>query len=353
MLTQHTMAFTVDVEQYQRRLQDVERSSQSLAQKNGETTGKWLASLANAQQDAGADERKIMEQFHASDQTEKDKVHYLLMSEQLAQWIGASRSTALVIQSKTDLDLFSAVSFVSAFIHHSLCSADRSSCPVLGFFGGCRALEDTGGSTTRPDGMLAALFAQLLEQVKNRDDVDMSLVGDPPGRLPRKPEGAIRLFGRQLRRLIAALPGDSTVFVVLDSVWRMSGDGGDRDEALAHVLDLVPWADENKGGGVVVKILATNFLSHAPYAKHREDGRFTFLDLPDTVESSGIVISQENLDLVKGFRVVGAKSGHWLNRWHRRMSSRRYWSEWCRPWMSSENGRLSFTGTVRFWSRVD
>ncbi|KLU85595.1 hypothetical protein MAPG_04618 [Magnaporthiopsis poae ATCC 64411] len=290
----------LDLEQYLRRQQDREGSSQSLARQNGETTGKWLANLANAHRDTGADEHKIMEQLHASDQMEKDKVYYLLMSDRLAQWIGARDSTALIVQSKTGDDMFNAVSFVSAFIHHSLCSADRSSCPVLGFFGGCRALEDTGGSTTRPEGMLAALFAQLLEQVKSRDDIDMSLVGDPPRRLPPKPEGAIKLLGHRLRRLIEALSADSTVFIVLDSVWRMSGHGGDKDEALRRVLDLVPWADE-KGGGVVVKILATNFLGHAPYAKHQQDGRFTFLELPDTVESSGAVISQESLDLVTGF----------------------------------------------------
>ncbi|KAL8364824.1 hypothetical protein RB595_003888 [Gaeumannomyces hyphopodioides] len=283
---------------HRRRKEDLYRRQERRDRENGETTGKWLASLPDAQRDAGADGQSIMAQVGVFEQTEQDKVQHLLMSEQLRIWIAAKGSMALIVESTTGPEVFSAVSFVSAFIHHSLCSADRASNPVLGFFGGCRALDDTGGTTRRPDGMLAALFTQLLEQVKSRDDVDMSGLGDPPSSLPTaSPGDRIKLLGDGLKKLIGAVSGKCNIYVVLDSVWRMSGGDADRDEALKHVLDLVPWT-ETEGGGVRVKILATNFLSRAPYADHQQDNRFAFLDLPETVDSSGFVINPDNLDLI-------------------------------------------------------
>ncbi|KAL8300752.1 hypothetical protein RB593_010210 [Gaeumannomyces tritici] len=291
----------LNVAQYRRRVEDLEQSDQRRAQRNKETVKKWLVRLDNAHLPTTADQESIIDQFKASVQAEQDKVQYLLMSEQLGTWIKTHESMVLILQNKSGPSLYDAVSFVSAFMYRSLCALYLSSCPVLGFFSGCRAVDDsTSSGTAGPDGMLATLLAQLLDRVEGRDDVDISSLGDPPRVLAGNSTDRVAFLADRLRQLMGVLPKGDSVIIVLDSVWHIAGDEEDQDAALAHVLDLVPWAEETSG--VVVKILATNFLSHRPWESHEgDDGRFAYLELPEHVDSGVIVINPENLDACRDF----------------------------------------------------
>lgn len=308
------------IERYQALLAQVQGSEEKRKRENQESTDKWLWSLSRffglgknniftgVQQVTETDQKNILDQFGASLQAEHDRLDYLLRSEELGKWIHTENPMALIVQSDQCEELDNPISFLSAFIHRSLASLPMSTHHVLGFFGGRRNFEDDGGGTTSPDGMLALIFANLMDRVKARDDINMSSLGNPPKKLPKNGQDRVEFLADRFRQLVNELPKGDVVILVLDSVYLMEGEDEMHDAALGHLLDLVPWAAENSDNGPVVKIIATQFLTPRPYAKYedemhdnsdRDDMLFGYLHLPDVVDGSGVVLHLDSLDTFK------------------------------------------------------
>lgn len=225
-----------------------------------------------------------------------------MTSEKLLGWLEKPESGLLIIQGQSAPQTqANAISLSSAFLAQSLRQSQPG--PVLYHSCGLRTEEGSRGAETSGTTALAnSLSSQLARRLQGR--ADLSFLAADRHRRKSKGQARLRPALKLLRRLVGEVPGAESVFVIVDSLSRLSGDAEDEGEAIRGVSRLAG----RRSGGPVVKVLLTDLLP-GHMAQRPTDGDELYV--PDRVDAGGQGLNAEYLR-----EVAGASIGRFKARGH-------------------------------------
>lgn len=230
---------------------------------------------------------------------EQDKVHYIMTSEKLLEWLEKPESGLLVIQGQTaPRTLANAISLSSAFLAQSLRQSHKS--PVLYHSCGLRTEESPRkAETSGTIAVINSLNSQLARQLQSHTDLSFLGADKYRGRSQTRLRPALKL----LKRLMAEVPENESVFVIIDSLSRLSGDAENEGELIRGISRLV-----DRSPGPVLKVLMTDLLpDHMPHRSAVGDELY----VPDRVEVGGQGLNTDYLREVAEASIGRSKArGH-------------------------------------------
>lgn len=219
-----------------------------------------------------------------------------MTSEKLLNWLEKPESGLLLIQGQTAPQTqANALSLSSAFLAQSLREGHDS--PVLYHSCGLRTEEGPrGADTSGTVALVNSLNSQLARHLRNH--TDLSFLGEDKYRRRRKSQARLRPALKLLKRLVGEVPGDESMFIIIDSLSRLSGDAEpeDEEEAIRGIAGLAAGRDE---GGPVVKVLMTDVLPDHRRLRHQA-AVGEELYVPDRVDVGGHGLNAEYLREVSG-----------------------------------------------------
>jgi len=186
---------------------------------------------------------------------ELSKAQWFLTSDELRKWLQSPKSKLLVAQGNTRPELVrSYLSFAAAFVATSFRQSPQ--CPTLYYACGFRNEADFDEDASGPMALLNTLNAQLVQWVgEHVEGVDLGFLERKKyGVKARKNlEDAVDLF-----QTLVELLGESTLFIVIDGCWRMSGPTADGEAVLDAILDVLGSKEIKEN--VVSKVLLTDLM---------------------------------------------------------------------------------------------
>lgn len=232
---------------------------------------------------------------------EKDKVRWIMDSDQMYEWLSNNQSCVLVVEAETPPEnLRNSISFTTSLLARSLTSTTEYA--VLSFLCGLET-EDLGDEdSSGPLAILKALNGQFLKFiVGRRPSIDLLPLEREKSFLKsgKKFKYAIELFDQ----LLGLLEENDAVFVLIDSFSRMPGEEAAGDKVLNRIIDMIA-----KYPRLVIKILITDPLPNCPL-KDRAD---FLLHLPDHVDGgqNGLnieLLEEENDTMIEMFKAENAR----------------------------------------------
>lgn len=222
---------------------------------------------------------------HNLHRTQQDQVQFIMTSEKLLTWLEKPEPGLLVIQCQTAPQTqANAISLSSAFLAQSLRQSHDS--PVLYHSCGLRTEESEGSRRAEISGTIAlinSLISQLAHQLQNHADLSFLGTDKYPGKSQTRLRPALKL----LKRLMDEVPENESMFVIIDSLSRLSGDAEDEAEAIRRISRLV-----DRSAAPLVKVLLTDLLlDHIPHRSTVADELY----VPDRVDVGGQGLNTEYL----------------------------------------------------------
>jgi hypothetical protein len=204
--------------------------------------------------------------------TQENQVQYIMTSQEALGWLEKPESGLLRIQAETAPQTqANALSLSSAFLARSLSKSHgdhNTRSPVL--YHSCSLRTEEGPRGAETSGTIAlvnSLNLQLARHLLRSSHADLaSLLGtDKKGR--KKAQRGLRPALRLLKRLVHAVSQDESVFIIIDSLSRLSGTSTDAEseaDAIGRISRLAvdrPAPGSTNRSGPIVKILMTDLLS--------------------------------------------------------------------------------------------
>lgn len=197
-----------------------------------------------------------------------------MTSEKLLDWLEKPESGLLVIQGQTaPRTQANAITLSSAFLAQSLRQSHVS--PVLYHSCGLRTEEaPRKPGTSGTIAVINSLNLQLARRLQSH--MDLSFLGtDKYHRSHTRLRSALKL----LKRMTDEVPENESVFIIIDSLSRLSGDAENEGELIKGFSRLV-----DRSATPVVKILLTDLLpDHMPHRATVSDELY----VPDRVDIGG------------------------------------------------------------------
>jgi hypothetical protein len=277
-----TLGMTVNLEAIsQKRLTD---SSKSSFDTNQELIKTWRKGLLDFNHDPSSDIAEYMERFASLSLAEKDRMQWMMNSDELYEWLAQTQSCTLEIAADTPpVNLMSPISTVTALLSKTILGTRKY--PVLSFFCGLRTNDSRDEEVSGTLGILRSLNTQLLEFIlHNRPAIDLAFLKEKKytQTSKQKKKSAWTLFTHLLR----LLPNSDVVFILIDSFSRVSGTEEDGDKLLIRISEL-----EEVAGNLVFKVLITDL---PPNSAMRNIEHMT-LQLPDNVDGGKCGVDVELL----------------------------------------------------------
>ncbi|KAJ2988901.1 hypothetical protein NUW58_g3737 [Xylaria curta] len=244
-------------EMEQNRLEQAAQSKRRLHEKNSRVTSKWLSGLRGFDYDSITDIRDCIEHMEQLDGNAKNVSERIITSEELNDWLQDEQSSILMVDIQTPpSELSNPLSFTSALLAMSLRSTEKF--PVLAYFCMHRNNEFPDEAESGPLAMIKSLNGQLLEFMnKNRPDSNLSRLEaeDFFSKSKKKLEHGVSL----LQALLSLLPDNDNVFIIIDSLSRLSGKETDGHK-LVRALKRIMRSQKR----IHIRILATDPLVDSP-----------------------------------------------------------------------------------------
>ncbi|KAL2278332.1 hypothetical protein FJTKL_14583 [Diaporthe vaccinii] len=257
-----------------------------------------------------AAERDMRESlYHNLHRAQQDQVQYIMTSEKPLSRLEKPQSGLLLMQFQTASQTqANATSLSSAFLAQSLRRSHGS--PVLYHSSGLRTKEAEGSCRAEISGTTAvinSLNSQLAHQLQSHTDVSFLGTDKLRGRGQTRFRPAMKL----LKRLVDKIPEDETVFVIIDSLSRLSGDAEDKGEAIRRISRLV-----DRSAAPLVKALLTDLLpDHMPHLSAFADELYV-PDRVDVGDGQGLnteylrEVSEASIGGFEARRRGGGSAGH-------------------------------------------
>jgi len=248
------------------------------SKRNKKIVNNWLDHLRPVHYAVTEDFRECFHSFGSFSLAEKDKVQWLITSDEIHSWLEAPQSAVLIVEPQTHPDsVLNPVSFTSAFLAKLLRKQDY---PTVCFFCSMRSNVSMEREKSGPGAMLQSVFAQLLVQIKKkRPEINLAAFPKPDAK-PLKLRNIAGLLKR-ICKLLDMLPDRDCVFILLDSVLDLAGRDSEDDEVIEGILKL---ADDTR---LTIKIMATSVFSTVV----RDCGKYATLFLPDFLDGGGHAIN--------------------------------------------------------------
>ncbi|KAL9112648.1 MAG: hypothetical protein Q9187_007750 [Circinaria calcarea] len=260
-------------------------SMRSRQESNTRVASKWLKGLNGSTYDPMIDMKDCLEHIALLDSDEKDISQWILRSEKHTDWLQEKESSILEIELQTPpASLNNVLSFTSALIATTLRSTAQF--PVLAFFCMHRNNESFLEDESGPVALVKSLNGQLLRfTAEYRPSVDLSLLEDQE--FFSKAKENLKNGLLLLDALLSSLPEDDMVFVIIDSLSRLSGSVKDGDKVIKQLRRII-----GKREDLVVKVMVTDALA----GSHVKSVADISLYVPDVVSGYGVIDIVESSD---------------------------------------------------------
>ncbi|CAM1503809.1 Fc.00g014000.m01.CDS01 [Cosmosporella sp. VM-42] len=232
------------------------------------------------------DVEECLDNFERFSGAEKDQARYILVSEEVQDWLREDERRVLVVEPENAPDeILNPLTFAAAFLAKSF-KANKSKPTVLCFHCGLRANDSIDEKQSGPLAMLNSLNAQLLTQtLQAKGDVSIPILEDPTQRkkVRKRIPKALRLF----RQTLDAFSAQDPIFIIIDALSRMPGSHEQREAVMEGVLSVVEDVD------ATVKLVVTDMCSLKGVVEERE---FIELYVEEYVDGWKQDMSVEHLD---------------------------------------------------------
>ncbi|PQE11002.1 hypothetical protein CJF31_00000718 [Rutstroemia sp. NJR-2017a BVV2] len=248
-------ARTGEIDRAEVKLLEQERevtSMRSRQEGNSRIASKWLPKPKLY--DPIGDMKDCLGHIALLDSDEKNISRWMLSSEEHTDWLQGTESSILEVQLQTPpASLNNPLSFTSALIATTLRSTAQF--PVLAFFCMHRNNESYSEEKSGPTALVRSLNSQLLKFIADkRPSVDLSPLEnrDLFSRAKKTLKDGLRL----LDALFSSLPEDDMVFVIIDSLSRLSGSMEDAEKVVKKLKRIIEKRDD-----LVIKMVVTDALA--------------------------------------------------------------------------------------------
>jgi hypothetical protein len=223
------------------------------------------------------------------DSDEKNISRWILSSEDHTDWLQGNESSILEVQLQTPpASLNNPLSFTSALIATTLRSTAQF--PVLAFFCMHRNNESYLEENSGPTALVRSLNGQLLKFITDkRPSVNLSALENRD--LFFRGKKTLKDGLRLLDGLFSSLPEDDMVFVIIDSLSRLSGSTEDADKVIQKLKRIIEKRDD-----LVVKMMVTDALAGSCIKSAADISLY----VPDVVSGyGGIDIAESKDDITR------------------------------------------------------
>ncbi|KAI0485563.1 hypothetical protein F4859DRAFT_471720 [Xylaria cf. heliscus] len=269
----------------QNSLEQAAQSKRRLQENSSRVISKWFSALEGFDYDSMTDIKDCIEHMERLDGNDKNLSERIMDSEQLKDWLQDEPSSFLMVDLQTPpSELNNPLSFTSALLAMILRSTEKY--PVLSFFCMHRNNESPDEALSGPLGMIKSLNGQLLDFMdKNRRDSDVSLLKKKD--FFSKSKTKFRHGVSLLQALLSLLPEGDIVFIILDSLSRLSGDEEEGHKLVKALNGMVKTQER-----ISIRILVTDPSVDSPVRRiaqsqlHLHDivsGGYT-IDVDDTTQ---------------------------------------------------------------------
>lgn len=209
----------------QSHLEQLAVSKRGLQESNHRVSSRWLAELDGFNYDSMTDIKDCLEHIERLEIDGKNVSESIMSSDELHRWLTSEKSIVLEVDLQTPpSDLNNPLSFASALLAITLRSTEGF--PTLAFFCMHRNIESSKDKHSGPIAMVNCFNGQLQDFInRSRPFADLSKLETEPYFRKSKKKLADGLA--LLKGLLSLLPKHDTVFVILDSLSRLSGDEKD------------------------------------------------------------------------------------------------------------------------------
>ncbi|XDG07176.1 hypothetical protein ABKA04_006791 [Annulohypoxylon sp. FPYF3050] len=249
---------------------------------------RWLSSVKLPEIDMLKDVEECLGDFEVLTLRDKDKVKWIVESDEIKGWIRVPASQILAIEADTPpQDISNPLSVTSAFLSKTILV--NTELPVLTYMGGNETIDSSGEETSGSISMMKSFISQLVLYIaEHRPSMDLDILKSK--RFRQKPSTLTRLlslFGRLLDILIEDMDGNA-LFLVIDSISRFEGSMDEITEDILKLLDVIEQSD------ATVKILLTDL--GPPLLMEAQERDILVLSVPDDVDGGRQDLSMELLD---------------------------------------------------------
>ncbi|KAF1961538.1 hypothetical protein CC80DRAFT_532137 [Byssothecium circinans] len=272
---------------------DPRNPKSTIAKSNRKLVKNWSAHLRTAYDAAYEDIQEGLQGLRGISTSERDKVQWILTSDEIHHWLRTASSAVLYVEQETCPDTtMNPVTFTTAFLVKLLKKQDY---PLLSCFCGLRANSSMDESTSGPVALLSSLFVQLLKQLqKKRPEINLTPAMGVDSRIAHTLDK--RGYMDSIKRLVDSLKDRDCVFIMLDMVIDLTGSTSHNDEVLKFILDL------SKDTQRVVKVMATGRISESVLRNITHEVLF----LPDVVDTGShdidpVYFEEDTLDSIEYF----------------------------------------------------
>ncbi|KAI1094969.1 hypothetical protein F5B19DRAFT_489867 [Rostrohypoxylon terebratum] len=237
---------------------------------------RWLSTVGLPEVDMLKDVEECLGDFEMLTLREKDKVSWIIESDEIKDWIRVPASQILAIEADTPPeDISNPLSVTSAFLSKTILV--DTELPVLTYMGGNETIDSTGEETSGSISMMKSFISQLILYIaEHRHNVDLDILKSK--RFKRKPSTLPKLLGL-FNRLLDILMEDTegnALFLVIDSISRFGGSMDENTEDIMKLLDVIEQSD------ATVKILLTDL--GPPLLIEAQERDIPVLSVPDDVD---------------------------------------------------------------------
>ncbi|EPE35642.1 hypothetical protein GLAREA_11342 [Glarea lozoyensis ATCC 20868] len=263
---------------------EIKSSSRSLLDRNQELVSKWQKALPDSNHDCASYIAEYLKHLAGSSLALRDKVLFIMQSNELYEWLAQTQSCTLEIAADTPPeDLMNPISTVTALLSKTTSHSQKH--PVLSFFCGLKTNDTREEEVSGTLGILRSLNAQLLEFIlHNRQAIDLEFLADRKyaQTTKQKKKSAWLLF----THLLQLLPDSDVVFILVDSFSRVSGSDEDGEKLLSRIIGL-----EEVAKSLIFKVLVTDLLPNSAISKLEH----MTLRVPDNVDGGQFGLDVELL----------------------------------------------------------
>ncbi|KAL2289204.1 hypothetical protein FJTKL_02232 [Diaporthe vaccinii] len=216
-----------------------------------ELVEKWSSGLGDFEPSPKGEIKKLIEHSQMLTLKEQDKVQYIMGCQQFQDWLGKARSTALCVRAESAPDdIVNFMSVSTAML--ALTLGGTTGFIALSFFCSLRKKASSREQEPGALGILNSLNGQLLQIMLDRQVLIKPEVDQGEDLWSRSTE-SFKHSRRLFKKLISLFPSGSVVFVLLDSVSRISGDKGLVDDIVKGIMRI-----GRHSPSIVVKPLVTD-----------------------------------------------------------------------------------------------
>ncbi|KAF2635659.1 hypothetical protein P280DRAFT_536075 [Massarina eburnea CBS 473.64] len=256
--------------------------SRSHQESNNQIASKWLKGLRGLTYNTEVDIKDCLKHKWLLDSDEKDISQWILRSQNLREWLHEDESSIIEIDVQTPpTALNNPLSFTSALFASTIQSTDQF--PVLAFFCFHRNKqypieEEKSGAVA----LVNSLNGQLLRfMATKRPSVDLSVLEGQNffSKAKKDLKCGLKLFSK----LLSSLPDDDMVFIIIDSLSRLSGHTNE-EKVVKRLIRTMKEKED-----VLIKVMVTNAFPGS-YVKSVAD---MSLYVPDWVNGFGGIDDSE------------------------------------------------------------